>query len=152
MYATNSQKNTNAGVWIQPKPERNLKSHFCTCAPPRIDHIPCEAVCFCATQRDNSLIPFFKPKNIFLTSTNTIFNIITYTHSFRTFNQKRPLKMGIQENNLHIFLWYLKIWIFFKKYFRNLEILKFGVPKKITPKSQAKNKPPFLQYPFFSYF
>ena len=43
------------------------------------------AVCFWATQRDNLLIPFFKPKNIFFTSTNAIFNIITYTHCFLHF-------------------------------------------------------------------
>ena len=26
------------------------------------------------------------------------------------------------------------------------------MPKKMTPKSQAKVKPPFPQYPFFNYF
>ena len=26
------------------------------------------------------------------------------------------------------------------------------MPKKMTPKSQAKNKTPFPQYPFFNYF
>ena len=30
-----------------------------------------------------------------------------------------------------------------KKTFRNLKILKFSMPKKGTPKSQAKIKPPF---------
>ena len=39
-----------------------------------------------------------------------------------------------------------------KFFFRNLKILKFGMPKKIMPKSQAKNKIPFPQYPFFNYF
>ena len=33
----------------------------------------------------------------------------------------------------------------FKKKNRNLKILKFSMPKKITPKSQAKIKPPFPQ-------
>ena len=66
---------------------------------------------------------------------------------FTLFNQKIPLKIGIQANNLH-----LKIWILRKKLFRNLKILKLGMPKKMTPKSQAKNKTPFPQYPFFNYF
>ena len=46
-----------------------------------------------ATQCNNSLIRFLKPKTTFFTSTNAIFNIITYTHSFCTFN-KKPLKNG----------------------------------------------------------
>ena len=50
-----------------------------------------------------TLISFFKPKNIFLTSTNVIFNIITYTRSFCTFNKKKTPKIGIQETNLYIF-------------------------------------------------
>ena len=29
---------------------------------------------------------------------------------------------------------------------------KFGTHKKMTLKSQAKTKPPFLQYPFFKHF
>ena len=59
--------------------------------------------------------------------------------------------MGIQGNNLHIFLSNLKIWIKKKKN-GNLKILKLGMPKKITPKSQAKNKTPFPQYPFLTIF
>ena len=47
------------------------------------------AVCFGVTQCNNPLIPFFKPKNTFFTSTNATFNIITYTHSFCTFNKKQ---------------------------------------------------------------
>ena len=46
---------------------------------------PTEAVCFWATQRNNSLIPFFQTEKYIFTSTNAIFNIITYTHSFYTF-------------------------------------------------------------------
>ena len=65
------------------------------------------AVCFEAILDIYSLIPFFKPKNTFFTSTNAIFNIIAYTHSFCTFNTPPP-KIGIQGTNLYIFLWYLK--------------------------------------------
>ena len=61
-----------------------------------------------------SLIPFFTSKHTFFTSNNAIFNIITHTHFFLYFLIKQnPLKIGIQGNNLHIFLWYLKIWVFF---------------------------------------
>ena len=59
--------------------------------------------------------------------------------------------MGIQGKNLHIFHETLKS-EFKKENFRNLKILKFGMPKKITPKSQAKNKTLFLQYPFLTIF
>ena len=65
-------------------------------------HYKAKAVDFAATWRTDPLLPFFKPKNTFLKSTNVIFNIITYTHSFCNFNLKNPLKMGIQENNLYI--------------------------------------------------
>ena len=69
------------------------------------------------------------------------------------FNQrKNPLKIGIQGNNLHIFLWNLKIQIKKKVFFQNLKILKFGMPKKITLKPQAKIKPQFPQYPFLAIF
>ena len=40
-----------------------------------------------------------------------IFNTNTHSHFFTLFNQKNLLKIGIQGNNLHIFLWHLKIWI-----------------------------------------
>ena len=39
-----------------------------------------------------------------------------------------------------------------KIFFGNLKILTPGMPKKMVPKSQAKIKPPFPQYPFFNYF
>ena len=60
--------------------------------------------------------------------------------------------MDIQGSNLHIFLSYLKIQIFEKNFFRNLKISKFGMPKKLMPKPQAKIKPQFLQYPFLTLF
>ena len=41
---------------------------------------------------------------------------------------------------------------FQKSIFRNLKILKFSMPKKMTPKSQVKIKPSFPQYPFLSIF
>ena len=57
----------------------------------------------------------------------------------------------MQENNLHIFLWNLKIRIK-KKKIRNRIILKFGMPKNMTPKSQVKIKLQSLQYPFLTIF
>ena len=44
-----------------------------------------QAVCFRATQRQNSLIPFFTPKHTFFTSNNVIFNSNKHTHCFKTF-------------------------------------------------------------------
>ena len=44
-----------------------------------------KAVCFGATQCNNSPLPFFKPKYTFFTSTNAIFNTITYAHFFNIF-------------------------------------------------------------------
>ena len=80
------------------------------------------------------------------------FLTITYTYSFYAFYSKKPFKnwytrkqpghFSVIPNSLN-----LKT-----KLFRNLKILKFGMPKKITSKSQAKNKTPFPQYPFFNYF
>ena len=54
--------------------------------------------------------------------------------------------MGIQVKNLHIFYETLKPEFKYRN-FRNLKM-----PKKITPKSQAKNKTLFLQYPFLTIF
>ena len=39
---------------------------------------------------------------------------------------------------------------FKKKIFLNVKILKFGMPKKMTPKYQAKLKPLFPQYLFLT--
>ena len=47
-------------------------------------------VCFAATQRHNTLIRFFTLINTFFTSNNAIFNSITQTHIFHTFNKKTP--------------------------------------------------------------
>ena len=105
-----------------------------------------------ATLHPNSLIPFFTSKNTFFTSNNVILTQPHINIFFTLFNQKNPLKIGIQGNNLHIFLWNLKIWIFKNFFFRNLKIVKFGMPKKTPPKSQAKNKTLFLQYPFLTIF
>ena len=41
---------------------------------------------------------------------------------------------------------------FKNKLFRNLKILKFSMPKKMTPISQANLKPSFPQYPFLTIF
>ena len=42
--------------------------------------------------------------------------------------------------------------IFFFFNFRNLKSGKIGMPKKMMPKSQAKNKTLLLQYPFLTIF
>ena len=62
---------------------------------------------------------------------------------------KKTPKIGIQGNNLHIFLWHLQDQKIFSK---KPPTIHFEMPKKMTPKSQAKIKPPFSQYPFFIYF
>ena len=54
------------------------------------------AVCFGATWRNNSLIPFFEPKKTFFTSINTKNSIIIYIHPFFTFNNP-PLKSVYKE-------------------------------------------------------
>ena len=115
--------------------------------------ISIKVVCFAATHRHNSLIRFFTLINTFFSSNNAIFNTITHTHFFTPLMTPPPLppypiKIGIQGNNLHISLWQLKTQILKKKFFRNLKILKLGVPKTMMPKSQAKIRPSFSQYPF----
>ena len=60
--------------------------------------------------------------------------------------------MSIQGNNLHIFLWNLKIWIFLKKIFWNCKILKSGMPKKKLCLNLKQKNPLFLQYPFLTIF
>ena len=39
-----------------------------------------------------------------------------------------------------------------KKKKKNLKIIKFGIPEKMTPKSPAKTKPSFPQFPFLTIF
>ena len=39
-----------------------------------------------------------------------------------------------------------------KNFFKNLSITQLGTPKKMMPKSQAKLKPSFPQYPFLTIF
>ena len=100
----------------------------------------------------NHLYPFSHQK-IRFSQVTMRFLTPTHIHIFFTlFNQKTPLKIGIQGNNLYIFLWHLKIWILRKIFFRNLIILKLDIPKKITPKSQGKNKTPIPTIPTFNYF
>ena len=81
------------------------------------------------------------------------FLMLTHIHIFFTlFNQKNPPKnrytrkepthFSVKPENLN----------FKKNFFRNLKILKFSMLKKMTPKSQAKNKTPFPQYPFLTIF
>ena len=87
------------------------------------------AVCFGAIQRCNPLIPFFKPKNTFLTSTNVIFNIITDTHRFCTFNKKNPKNGYTRKQPIH-FSMISKIQIFKKFFFEILNLHKSVCLKK----------------------
>ena len=103
-------------------------------------------LCFAANQCPNLLIPFFTLINILFINNNAVL-ITSHKHIFFTlFNRKKPLKIGIQGNNLHFSVTPLRP-KFLKKIF-----LKLSMPKKMTPKSQAKIKPSFPQYPFFNYF
>ena len=99
------------------------------------------AVCFWAILDIYLLIPFFKPKKTFFTTTNAIFNIIIYTHPFCTFNQKKPLKMGIQGPNLYIFLWCLKSEFLKKIFFKILNLRKSVRLKKWLLNLKQKIKP-----------
>ena len=60
--------------------------------------------------------------------------------------------MGIQGPNLYIFLWHPKSEFEKKIFFEILNPEKFVCLKKITPKSQAKNKTLFPQYLFLTIF
>ena len=92
----------------------------------------------------------FSHQNTFFTSTNAIFNIITYTHPFCTCNQtpQPPLKVGIQGNNLYIFLWYPKSK--FKKifFFKILDLKKSVCLKKWRLNLKQKIKPYFCNTHF----
>ena len=101
------------------------------------------AVCFWAILDIYPLIPLVKPKKTFFTTTNAIFNIIIYTHPFCTFN-KPPPKNGYTRTQPIDFTMMPKIWFFKKFFYRNLKSSKIRMPKKMTPKSQAKNKTLFL--------
>ena len=63
-----------------------------------------------------------------------IFNIITYTHPFCSFNKKTPKNEYTRNQPIH-FSMIPKIQIFEKKIFSKSEILKIRMPKKMTPKS-----------------
>ena len=72
------------------------------------------------------LYPFSNLKTHFFISASTIFNIFTCTHSFCTFNKKTPKNGYTSAKSIHFSM-----------------ILKSVCLKKMTPKSQAKNKPHF---------
>ena len=106
------------------------------------------SVCLWATQGNNPLIPFFTSKHTFFTCINAIFNILIYTHSFCTFNQRNPLKMGIQGNKLYIFVWYLKSEFFKKSFFGILNLKKSVCLKKWPLNLKQKIKPYFCNTHF----
>ena len=66
------------------------------------------------------LYPFQTEKHIFY-KYQCDFNIITYTHSFCTFNKKNPTKNRYTKNQPIHFSMTPKIWIFFKNFFQNLK-------------------------------
>ena len=78
------------------------------------------------------LYPFFKPKNTFSQVHNHIYTFFLHflikNPPKNGYTRKQPTHFSMKSSNLN----------FFKNIFRNLKILKFGMLKKITPKSQAK--------------
>ena len=68
------------------------------------EHTPLQQYVFGLPSAKIYLYPFFTTKHKFFTSKNAIFNINTHTHFFTLFNQKTPIKVGIQGKNLYIFL------------------------------------------------
>ena len=81
---------------------------------------------FCSYLGHLSPYTLFHIKNINFKILNTKNNIITYAHSFCTFNNLPPAKIGIQGTNLYIFLWYPKS-KFKKKIFFEILNLKISV-------------------------
>ena len=77
---------------------------------------------------------------------------MTYTYSFYAFYSKKPFKNWYARKQPTHFSVIRNSPNLKTNFFRNLKILKFGMPNKITPKSQGKNKTPFPQYLFFNYF
>ena len=101
--------------------------------------------------RNNSLIPFLTLINKLFTGNNAIFNPTTQIHFFTLLIEKKNKKYVYKETTYTFFYDTLKLELK-KIFFGNLKILTPGMPKKMVPKSQAKIKPPFPQYPFFNYF
>ena len=97
------------------------------------------AVCFEAILDIYSLIPFFKPKNTFFTSTNAIFNIIAYTHSFCTFNTPPPQNRYTRNQPIH-FSMIPKIQIKKKVFFEILNLKKSVCLKKLRLNLKQKIK------------
>ena len=116
------------------------------------EHTPLQQYVFGLPRAKIYLYPLFTTKHKFFTSKNAIFNINTHTHFFTLFNQKTPIKVGIQGENLHIFLWQLKIWILRKIFFRNLKISKVSMPKKWRLNLKQKIKPYFHNTHFLTIF
>ena len=95
----------------------------------------------------------FSHQNTNLSQVTMWFLTSTHIHIFLHFLiKKTPLKIGIQGNNLHIFLWHLNIWIWRKKLFRNLKILKLSMPKKWHLYFKQKIKPYFWNTYFLTIF
>ena len=99
----------------------------------------------------NSLLLFFTLINTLLIGNIRLFKFITKTHFFTLFNKKTPKNRYTRKQSRHFSMTPLRPELK-KIFFRNLKILKFGLPKKMTPKSQAKIKPSFPQYPFLTIF
>ena len=99
----------------------------------------------------NSLVLFFTLINTLLIGNITLFKFITQTHFFTLFNQKNPKNRNTRKQPRHFSMTPLRRELK-KIFFQNLKILKFGLPKKMMPKSQAKIKPSFPTIPISNYF
>ena len=68
------------------------------------------------------------------------------------FNPKKRTPKTVYKEPTYTFFYDTQNLNLKKKIFRNLISQKIWMPKKMTPKSQAKNKTPISIIPIFSYF
>ena len=75
---------------------------------------------------------------------------LSHKHIFTPFNRKKtPKNRYTKKQPIHFSTTPLRP-KFKTNFFRNLKISKFSTHKTMTPKSQAKIKPLFLQYRFLT--
>ena len=95
----------------------------------------------------------FSHQNIHFSQKKMRFLTPSHKHIvFTLFIEKKPPKYGYTRKQPTHFLWDFKTQIKKKNFFRIPKILKLGTPKKMTPKSQAKNETPIPAIPIFNYF
>ena len=127
----------NFWLWLKTLHRTILQT--CRLSPSNEEISPL-VVFFTVTQHPNLLISSLI--NTFFTNNIAIFNPTTQTHFFTIFNKKNSKKKVYKETTYTFFYDTLKP-KFKKNFLWNLKILKLGMPKKMTPKSQAKIKPSF---------